>query len=99
VTPAEEIAAVFAGVLIGWLTEAEMAEVRRRNATPESAGNACASHDYCDANMAMDPAFTLVTHHPAGAFQWIDNRLWSEAWGIAKRKYLTAPVAEYSSVK
>jgi hypothetical protein len=48
----------FAATLRGWLTPEEFAEMKRRNETdPAYANLSCASHDFCDANMAMDIAW------------------------------------------
>lgn len=45
-----------------WLTADELAEAVRRNATPEYADhNMCATHDFCDANMALDEAYRTTT--------------------------------------
>jgi hypothetical protein len=48
----------FAATLKEWLTPKEFAEMKRRNETdPTYANLSCASHDFCDANMAMDSAW------------------------------------------
>jgi hypothetical protein len=48
----------FSKVLKKWLGRSTMLEVVKRNT--EANDSSCASHDFCDANMAMDEAFTKV---------------------------------------
>ena len=60
-------------------------EVDRRNATPEYAG-ACASHDFCDANMPMAAAFEAVTGREPDVASQADADLWNAAWNIAKAR-------------
>ena len=48
------LAESFGEILRQWLTPDEFAEMKHRNESdPAYAGKACASHDFCDANMAM----------------------------------------------
>lgn len=63
----------FDAVLREWLTPAEYAEVLRRNGTPEYS-DCCASHDFCDANMAMLDAL--------GAGLAADDAMWCAAWNV-----------------
>lgn len=82
----EALAAEFSRVLREWLSEQQMRAVIQRNATAEYAG-CCASHDFCDANMAMLEAcanLTGKTEHDFGdeALQSVVNR----AWDLAKAK-------------
>jgi hypothetical protein len=50
----------------------------------------CASHEFLDSNMAMEPAISAIVPDFS-----VDNEahclLWNEAWDIAKRNFLTAP--------
>ncbi len=91
----------FADRLTDSFSEAEMAEVRARNARPSYQGDnaPCASHDFCDANMPMAEAFEAVmgrelrldeTKHGAVAVE-ADCALWGTAWTFAKTRHLTAP--------
>lgn len=57
-------------------------EIDRRNAAIENK-NVCATHDFCDANMLMDEAFTERTGHEVDAEDKDDTLLWSAAWTIA----------------
>lgn len=43
----------------------------------------CATHDYCDANMLMDAAFTKVMGREADVSNEDDALLWSVAWTIS----------------
>jgi hypothetical protein len=92
----EQLALAFAVELRQSFSDYQWHEMRLRNA--EIGAGACASHDFCDANMVMDAAFTKVmgvpafeitdegdTHHP----EWHVD-IWNAAWAIAKRRYLTA---------
>lgn len=87
----ETLAGTFAGVLRGWLNDHEWSEMRRLNATDaDYAGDrACASHNYCDANMAMDAAWLMVAGRHADTASEADTALWNRAWAIAKDKYLS----------
>lgn len=87
------MAAEFSKVLREWLTPLEMSKVitgnRRLGLKQQSV---CCTHDFCDANMAMDAAFKRVLGRE---FYLLDSKatedekdadtdLWNEAWGIAK---------------
>jgi hypothetical protein len=88
------LADAFAGVLQEWLTRSEWREMRARNATPGYA-KCCASHDFCDANMAMAAAFrSALARSPdiydrAGGEEGPDVELWNAAWDEAARRHLT----------
>jgi hypothetical protein len=92
------LADAFVGVLRQWLTAAEFAEMKRRNVTY---GQACASHDFCDANMAMWEAWLQVYGHEptlttdAETIEQEQRKddeiaLWNAAWSMAKKRALTA---------
>jgi len=77
------VAKKFCDVLRGRLGD-DVDEVVRRNATEEYRG-CCASHDFCDANMAMAEAYEAAT----GRAWDLDNEdeaddVWDASWGIAK---------------
>lgn len=76
------LAKEFSRVLRSWLTPEEMAKVIQLNATPQYHG-CCASHDFCDSNMAMDEAFTKIVGHECDADVGLDAVTWSKAWDIA----------------
>lgn len=86
----------FALVLQEWLTEAELAEVRRRNAAEPEGSTVCHSHDFCDANMAMDEAFTRFLGREPRVMDVSDTEegpdvaIWNLAWDWSKRDHLTA---------
>lgn len=78
------IAIAFVDKIREWLSEEERAEVVRRNRLPEyRAIGACATHDFCDANEAMAPAFAEVTGHEIDAESQADADLWGAAWDLA----------------
>ncbi len=79
---ADEVAQRFDAVLREWLTEAEYAEMLRRNRTREYGGNVCASHDFCDANMAMQEAFESLGIDPDESSWW---SLWDAAWNAWRK--------------
>lgn len=83
------LAVEFSHTLREWLTNEQMKEVIKLNATEEYA-DFCASHDYCDANMAMDAGIkTLFGRH---ADTRGDVELWNAAWTIAKtNNFFTQP--------
>ena len=66
---AETIATAFAATLREWLSADQWAEMQARNVNHADDG-ICASHDYCDANMAMEAAFISVTgREPACGYE------------------------------
>jgi len=81
----EKIARRFSKILLHWLGIEKMYEVVKQNQKYQQDGitNICASHDYCDANMAMDKAmedcsidFSLQNDEHV--------KLWNDAWSLAK---------------
>jgi hypothetical protein len=82
------IAEAFAEVMRQWLPPAEFAEMKSLNETPEYADGCCASHNYCDANMAMWPAFTQVMGRDIDGDSEADCRIWNDAWELARKLYL-----------
>jgi hypothetical protein len=90
VNDAEVIGMRFAQVLREWLTDAEWLEMRRRNVEHVNDG-ICASHDFCDANMAMHQAF-MDCGQPDPAENPQDDAvltLWGDAWQWAQVNRLT----------
>lgn len=63
----------------------------RKNKTKAYTGS-CATHDYCDANEAMDDAFKEVYGFSScdtggdgiGCMSDIAIEVWNEAWGLAQ---------------
>lgn len=81
---AKALADEFAARLYLYIGRVQFEEVLRRNPTY---GEACASHDFCDANEAMLEAFQeLIPDVDAEAIMASDEMtaLWNEAWAIAK---------------
>ncbi len=82
------LARQFADVLHEWLTPAEFAEMQRRNRTSKY-DSACASHDFCDANIAMEDAFKRAFGREPNLENNGDIDLWNEAWDVAKKNLLS----------
>jgi len=87
----EALALAFVAILKDWLTPDQWADMRAKNASPAYADvGACASHDYCDANMAMLEALESLwndgTDNPRDIMAETD--LFNAAWLIASRDHL-----------
>lgn len=85
--PEMRLALGFAQALCTALSPTELSEAVHKNRTPEYA-EACASHDYCDANMVMEQAFVTVFERPflyEGEPFDEDTLVWNSAWNIARR--------------
>ena len=65
----------YSRIIRDWLRPQELAEVLRRNKNLEP--GACATHDFCDANVAMEDAFTIVLNHDFNPASIGDVTLWS----------------------
>jgi hypothetical protein len=90
VAEATKLADMFGTVLREWLTQGQLMEVRRRNNAYGVEADVCASHEFCDANMAMADAFELALGRPLlpedrDGMAPDDVDLVNEAWKIAKR--------------
>ena len=79
-----QVAERFRAVILEWLGPEKCVEVDQDNKS--SGPLSCATHDHCDANMAMDQAMRDV-----GVYQDLDEaftdavtRLWNEAWDLAR---------------
>lgn len=90
------LAAAFAAILKEWASPEEWVTMRRANAG-YSDPTLCASHDFCDANMAMDEAFDKLGIAAPGDEGCEDGTpeheaacaLWNAAWAMAKKECLT----------
>jgi hypothetical protein len=95
----EDLAHAFANVLKEWLSDEEMHSINVANWSSDDKST-CASHDFCDANMAMDEAIQKLAPE-FYKVAWAENEasnvgdecgpLWSqltdlfnEAWTLAK---------------
>jgi hypothetical protein len=58
-------------------------EVVTLNATPAYAC-ACASHDFCDANVYMGAAWEIVMGRSPDVASEADADIWGRAWDLAK---------------
>lgn len=85
------VARLYSVILGEWLTGSEQAEVIARNAV--YAKGICASHDFCDANMAMAEAFERLGLPVADGLT--DYSVWNAAWNMAKAAgFWFAPAAK-----
>ena len=92
-----DIARTFVRLLGEGMSQGEWQEIQRRNALEP---NHCSSHDFCDANSAMEAAFNLVLKREpyflmddgAATQEMVeaDMGLWKRAWDEARNDYLTA---------
>lgn len=85
-----KLAQAFVRQLRDNLSLGEFIEVRKSNArAPYANSNSCASHDFIDANEVMASAFHEVFRRDPDLDSGSDTVLWSKAWDIAKKQYLT----------
>jgi hypothetical protein len=80
----EQLAKKFGEVLQEWLSAEEMKTIIQRNKSGVYSEDVCASHDFCDANMAMDESFLRVLFRNASGSSDHDIYLWDSAWKMAK---------------
>lgn len=81
----KRLAEEFSKVLRIWLTPMQMAIVVERN-SENTDERVCHSHDFCDANMAMQDAFERVFGREPrmDGGSDLDESLWGFAWDVAK---------------
>lgn len=82
------LAKKFVDLLMVEIGAKNFVEVLYRNAKPEYK-DACASHDFCDANMVMLTAWEALGYGEMDANSPADASVWNGAWNIAKTNYLT----------
>ena len=82
----QSLAEQFAKVLQEWIGKLNLEKVNVLNQHTDFDEGSCATHDFCDANMAMDAAFQDVYGREPVLDSNYDNGLWSEAWDQAKRQ-------------
>lgn len=79
----------FAAVLREWLSPKDFAEMKRLNQTPAFAAGCCASHNYCDANMAMDQARRdILGDVDLDADNAEQVAQWNAAWDYARQHHI-----------
>jgi hypothetical protein len=76
---APALARAFSRLMVTALKAKELKEVRRRNLLPEYE-DACASHDFLDANMVMALAWAELT----GGAVFMDFPTMNAAWDMAR---------------
>jgi hypothetical protein len=79
-----QIAEKFVELLHRDLSKTDFSAMRRLNSTPAYSGNACASHDFLDANETMDEAMVAVLRRSVVLDDDGDVALWNDAWQEAK---------------
>lgn len=79
----KRLAIEFARQLCDELGFQKIATIAAMNTTPAYRG-ACASHDFCDANMIMSQAFLYVFGRESNPASADDAGLWNRAWNIAR---------------
>lgn len=80
-----KVAEEFAYVLQDWLTKDEMCVAIHRNRW-EKDKQVCHSHDFCDANMAMNEALKkVIKHRETDELDDPKIDLWNKAWALAKK--------------
>ena len=84
----ETVGDEFVAILSNWLTDYEMDLVVHYNATPAYV-QSCASHNFCDANMAMLAAFEDTTNCEFDLDDQGHVDLFNAAWDYAKINHLT----------
>jgi hypothetical protein len=77
---AQRLAFEFASVLYAWLGDDKYQEVLVRNRSIPA--NCCASHDFCDANMAMHEAFINLFGREPDLESEAHLSLWNRAWPL-----------------
>ena len=88
---AKELAREFSKVLLHWIGPEYMRRVIEKNSKQEDK-NICHSHDFCDANMAMDEAFNNILKRsplPDDLDEGMTDetmQLWNAAWDLAKER-------------
>ncbi len=81
----QAIAALFSSILKSWLTTEQIEEINALNSSEEYKTNGhCATHEYCDPNVAMDSAYFAITGQEIDLQIATDVEQCSKAWNIAK---------------
>ena len=81
------IADLFRANINHWLTREESQQVDSTNAmNAGSEFEGCATHDYCDSNMAMAPAFESVMGFELDPTNESHCAVFNQAWDIAKQR-------------
>ena len=75
------LAHAFADILLDWLGDEKYEQMKLKNV--EYGGMCCASHDYCDANMAMLEAWPTVYRREYRFDDEADTLSWNRAWDAA----------------
>lgn len=82
-TLTERLAKEFSAVITEWLDPKDLKRVNELNASTEYQ-DFCATHNYCDANMAMDKAWNKILRRPFSVSSDSDTYMLNTAWAMAK---------------
>lgn len=94
----EQLAREFARLFREAVTPEQLQECIKLNRR-EGDAMICHSHDYLDANMTMDEAFTRVVGKECNPDDTVDALLWGTAWTLAKKNDFYAPPSKDDRVK
>lgn len=78
-----ELSNEFNNILNEWLSAEELKTINRINKTNHV--NVCATHDFCDSNMAMWEAFKNLNSVDMDLQSQSDMDLINEAWDLSKK--------------
>jgi len=82
----EKLAREFSRILSTWLGADKLREVVKRNDDDVMNPEVCHSHDFCDANEAMDRAARKMKIKIDAGSEW-DADLWNRSWDMAKKNH------------
>lgn len=78
----ERLAAAFIECIREVMEDDELREIDRRNAAEEDR-LVCHTHDFCDANVYMEEAFSRTFHYAPDVSSEEDAAVWNDAWNLA----------------
>ena len=79
----QDLSFAFSTIIHSWLTVDEINKVVILNDTPDYKG-CCATHNFCDANMAMVEAFDIVFNRELSTNKLGDMLFFNKAWNLSK---------------
>jgi hypothetical protein len=85
ISDAARLAAYFSALVRAELSPVELAEVRRRNASPDYAA-ACATHDFRDANALMFGAYAALAFEAPDPADESTADIMNQAWDLARAR-------------
>jgi hypothetical protein len=79
----DQLSKEFSKLITEYYSVEQLNEVRQKNST-QAYNNACATHDYFDANEVMAEVFQTVTGHEVDPLDETNCELWGAAWDLSK---------------